>query len=94
MKFKATFSSSKTITRSSHHEYVTAAGYVNRETGELRSTMFSEKQNPPETRAIYEVTTGRIAKIYGREYVARATQRNAETAKVWRWEVVPAERID
>ena len=94
MKFQATFSNGQTITRGSHHAYITAAGYVNRETGELHATMFSEKQNPPETRAIYEVTTGRIAKIYGREYVARATQRNAEKAKVWRWEVVKAERIE
>ena len=93
MKFKATFSNGQTITRGSHHSYITAAGYINKETGELRCAMFSAKQNPPETRSIYEVTTGRIAKAYGPEYVKRATQRNAETARVWRWEVVPAERI-
>ena len=44
--FTATFSTGDVVTRTSHHDYITAVALVHKETGKLKNVKFSTKPAP------------------------------------------------
>lgn len=90
MKFTATFSTGQTVTRSSNNQYITAAAWVNRETGEVKNVTFSTTATPRPSRDGIFAVDNRRAYGSGKAY-RRAMQRNVEEEKLWKVEIVEVE---
>jgi hypothetical protein len=84
-KYTATFSTGETFTRNSEHGYITACAWVNQETGQIRNVSFSAKLNPSPTNMGVLFVSGRWMSNKQR---VQGEQRNIETRKVWKVEVV------
>lgn len=84
-KYSATFSTGQTFTRNSEHGYITACAWVNQETGQIKNISFSAKPNPSPTNVGVLFVAG---SWMSNQMRIKGEQRNIETRKVWKVEVV------
>ena len=85
--FTATFSTGETFTRTSNHPYITAAAWVNQETGEIKNVMFSSKENPnPSNVGICWVP--RRLPYMSRKYYAKLIAQSEAAKNIWKVETV------
>jgi len=85
--YVAKFSTSE-VTRKSSHNYVSAAAYVNRETGEIKNVTFSGTIASASNIGLFEKKDPERRWFSSRDKWLRAIEENNKRRQLWKMEVV------